>query len=285
VIDYHKHEQRNWPLLARKDPGVYPEYAPRVAPTATAQTTFLAPLDTIREQNVFGCCEGEACAVWLSRLFGFSVEGKPLWEGARRTDRQLGHPELGTFFGSVIKAAELEGCASHNPDDYKDTPENWANARLGEDLSRSLEMVDNLLDVSKIKIESISTKAEYRYAVFDAAQQIGGSVLGMVITSGIREPFFHLGSGEICTSAHIGGYADGHAQAVAGCDLLSGHLFADNWWGTGHGGLWIPKSEPRPVGRPIVEENETHWIIPAAYRMDATAIDQLWEIFVIKRAS
>lgn len=292
MINYRLYDQISvCPQLARPSKGeirsvLYDRHFDVEATTeGTKKTVYLTDNAHLYNQQSFGCCYGETMALVLSRLFGWTVSGRHLWVEGRRHAKDLTGKDHGTTITDILFALYNVGATELDPTETDDTPKNWDIATFGEPLPGALEAYDNKLAPGALKVSFIGPESlNLHESVLSAISRIGNGVLGVVFASGLKDKFFDLKDGEVATSEHLGGWADGHAQSFGGCDLETGELFVDNSWGE-FAGLRIEKAKhPEKPNRPVVNETETHWIIPGSYRMAPEVLRGLWEIYVIEVA-
>jgi hypothetical protein len=166
------------------------------------------------------------------------------------------------------------GLPPYDNSENDNTSRNWYIASFGPDLRDELSADDKK---PVLNVTSISPQDPNAFGLICAAIESGKKVC---FASGLLFPFFSLESGDVATSRHLGGGADGHAQKFCGFDRAAGHVFVLNSWGN-WAGLIVPKSDiPDPAWPGRIDRGNS-WELPGAYRMDKTAIANLWEIHVI----
>jgi hypothetical protein len=262
------------PLFAKRSLNTREPYTAK-RPAARALSQHLIIPEVLRNQQVFGSCVGQAVGFAVSRA-DFVASGPFLWIEGRRVDLDLSGVDEGTTFESVFSVLENTGAAPYDPRENDPTQENWDRARLGPHLVATMAAADHK---AELKVTAIDPKA---HNAFELVCDAIASRARVVFSSGLRDAFFDLAAGEIATPWHLGSEDNGHAQAFCGFDRRAGELFALNSWGC-FAGLHLPKETwTYPAAWHGVRERRDVWELPGAYRMTASTLAELWDIYVVE---
>lgn len=203
--------------------GRYANWVPRLS----AGDVFSPPL-RIGIQPRFGSCMGMAPAAWIERWTRYPVSGLGLWRNGRFYAGDLSRVHVGTTPTMVKQGLETMGWHRwHEGEDYS-TEEALCESSPADD-AFGLDNAQGQVDFLRI-----TGPVEERLEKVRSALSAGKGVL---LTSGLRGPFFDLADGEIASDRHMGGVDNGHAMAVAG--VVGGKVVVQNSWGTDFAGATI----------------------------------------------
>ena len=220
--------------------------------------TVIQPIGRLRNQRSTPSCVGQAVAAAAEALTGFDGSAINLWTDARRRQGDLADPSNGTTAETAIESLIQRGL-----DPYEPFEEDRTDAQLSEmpSLASELEADDNRLRPDVTRYIITGSIAAQRLAIV-AALQAGHGVLW---ATGVKDPFFALGPGDVATTAHVGANYNGHEMRFFAYDKLLDHFLVQNSWGEEWGGAAMDGVD-----------------YPGCFRIEAkAAIASAWDTLVV----
>jgi hypothetical protein len=177
----------------------------------------------IRHQRT-GSCVGEAIGGCIEQQTEHDPSGLSIWREAHRLQGIIEQITRGTRIEHGVAAVEDRGYSDPwRPGEDSDTEEMGLNATVaGDDLSDELAA----FDTAHHTIEH-STIWGFGETLFRQMKLALAEDRGIVIATGLREPFFDLGHDQVATLKHVGGNANGHAMYL--CGWRTNSLGATEW--------------------------------------------------------
>jgi len=169
----------------------------------------------LRNQESFGSCVGQAIAGAVETQVGDTprLSGVSIWREARRLQGEIEQIDEGTRVEWGIAAIEDRGYSDpwHPGEDHSEVEAGKGATVAGDDLA------DELAAYGTVS-HSIEHRTIWGYG--DALTSLLQAALledrGIVIATGLRDPFFELVADEVATLEHIGGDRNGHAMLLCG---------------------------------------------------------------------
>jgi hypothetical protein len=205
----------------------------------------------VHDQESFGSCMGQSVTAGIEEVAQYPVSGLKLWRDGRRLQGDELNIDEGTTPEMVFQALRECGWSPWHEGEDADDTEAAREGNPADDIWGYSTRQDGKIQVAQIEgsaQEMLAQIAEARAARW-----------GVVMTSGLKDPFFSLRDGQLATSAHIGGNVNGHAQNVLG--VAGGVPYIQNSWGLGFAGMTLPD------GRKLA----------GCYTMDPAVLTSLWD--------
>lgn len=208
------------------------------------------PIAWIRDQRRPSCV-GQSLAAPIDAVLGAPpwASAVSIWREARRRQGRIEQINEGTRFEYALEGLALRGWDNYRWDEEDDAVEAGLGAPpAGDDLADELDAFDRRApNMQRWRIVGVG--ADLPDGVEDAVR----NGLGVVIGTGLRQPFFEYRSSPDLKDAilgpeFVGGNSNGHGMRIAGIDWRDGRrvFLLQNSWGVDFGGCHLPNGQWQP---------------------------------------
>lgn len=234
-----------------------PIFVPERVARVGATTDIIRVPYRLHNQEIFGSCMAQAPTAYIEDQVRYAVSGVKPWRDARKLQGDEFDIDQGTTPSMLFQALRECGWSPWHPGEDSDKTEAFREGNPADDVWGDATRQDG----SKLTIAQIVGTVDQRYEAVMAALLDGW---GVIFTSGLRDPFFSLGVGELATTRHIGGDVNGHAQRFLGAK--GGMPYVQNSWGAAWGGMVLPDG----------------LVLNGCYQVERAVLAVLWDLIAFK---